>query len=155
MNIINSALIVLAGAAGAASFAKIAWERRLKHIWPKRHELKIIHQAGLWSGLAEVLLQTRVIANRPVAGIFHLLIFYGFCSFGAKSAAHAIAGLIGMEHAISLGPLDPVLDVISGLVLASVIFMAIRRYTVMRNQLTHMLESGIVLGLIGGLMVTY
>lgn len=155
MNIVNSVLIVLAGVAGAASFSKIAWERRLKHIWPKRHEVKVINQAGLWSGLAEVLLQTRVIANRPVAGIAHLLIFYGFCSFGAKSAAHAIAGLIGMEHAIPLGPLDPILDVISGLVLSAVIFMAIRRYTVMRNQLTHMLESGIVLGLIGTLMLTY
>lgn len=155
MNYLNTLLVLLAGAAGAASFGSIVWNRRLKHIWPKRGEIKIINQAGLLPGLAEVLLQTRVIANRPVAGLVHLLIFYGFVTFGAKSTAHAIAGLLGMDSAIGLGPLDYVLDVISFLVLSAVIFMAVRRYTVMRNQLTHMLESGIVLALIGTLMITY
>ena len=41
------------------------------------------------------------------------------------------------------------------LVLLGVIALAIRRYTVMKDRLTHMLESGIVLALIAGLMITY
>jgi Fe-S oxidoreductase len=155
MQILESILIVAFALAGAASAANIAWTRRLKHVWPKRGEVKIVHPAGLWSGLAEVLLQTRVIANRPVAGVFHLLIFYGFVSFGAKSATHFLNGLLGLEHPIGLGPIDYVLDVFSVLVLVSVIFMAVRRYGFMRDRLTHMLESGIVLALIGSLMITY
>ena len=155
MHILEVILILAAGAAGAFSFSKILWEQRLKHIWPKRHEIKVINPDGFWPAVAEVVLQTKVIANRPVAGIFHLLIFYGFVSFGAKSVTHALNGLLGLEHPIGLGPLDTLIDMFSVLVLSGVIYMAIRRYTVMRQQLTHMLESGIVLGLIGTLMLTY
>ena len=102
-----------------------------------------------------MVLQTRVIANRPVVGIMHLLVFYGFVSFGLKTITHLYAGFRGYEHPIALGPLDGILDVFAVLVLASVVGLAIRRYTVMRHQLTHMLESGIVLAMIGGLMITY
>ena len=140
---------------GVASFSNILWTRRLKHVWPKRHQIKIINKRGLITGIAEVALQTRVIANRPVVGIMHLLVFYGFMTFGAKSATHVISGFFNMAHPIGLGPLDYLLDVFSVLVLLSVIGLAIRRYTVMRHQLTHMLESGIVLAMIAGLMITY
>ncbi len=155
MHILEVILILAAGAAGAYSAGKILWEQRLKHIWPKREEIKVINPGGFWPAVAEVVLQTRVIANRPVAGIFHLLIFYGFVSFGAKSVTHALNGILGLEHPIPLGPLDYLIDLFSVLVLSGVIYMAIRRYTVMRERLTHMLESGIVLALIGTLMLTY
>ncbi len=155
MHVLEVILILVATAAGIASFSWIAWTRRLKHVWPKRGEIKIINKAGLWPGIAEVVFQTKVIANRPVTGLFHLLIFYGFVSFGAKSVTHALNGLLGLEHPIPMGPLDYLIDVFSVLVLAGVVFMAIRRYSVMKNQLTHMLESGIVLALIGTLMITY
>ncbi|MCB9779586.1 MAG: 4Fe-4S dicluster domain-containing protein [Alphaproteobacteria bacterium] len=155
MRIVEVILILLAAAAGAGAFAFIAWTHRLKHVFPKRGEIKIVNPGGLWSGIAEVVFQTKVIANRPVAGFFHLLIFYGFVSFGAKSATHFLNGVLGLEHPIPLGPLDYLIDVMSVLVLAGVVFMAIRRYTVMRQRLTHMLESGLVLLLIGTLMLTY
>lgn len=149
-------LILAAAAAGAYSAGKIAWENRLKHVWPKRDEIKIINKAGFWPGLFEVIFQTKVIANRPVTGVFHLLIFWGFLSFGAKTATHFLNGIFGLEHPIAMGPLDTVIDIFSVLVLSGVLYMAVRRYgTEMRNQLTHMLESGIVLGLIATLMITY
>jgi Fe-S oxidoreductase len=148
-------MMVLMGAAGAVLFGRILWFRRLKHIWPKRSEIEIVNPMGFVTGTAEVVLQTRVIANRPVAGIFHLLIFYGFVAFGVKSVTHVLNGFMALEHPISLGPVDGVLDVVSALVLLGVVFMAIRRYSVMRQRLTHMLESGVVLALIGGLMITY
>lgn len=155
MYILEVLLIIAAGAAGAFAFGKVIWEQRLQHIWPKRHEIKVINPAGFWPGVAEVVLQTRVIANRPVVGFAHLLVFYGFVSFGAKSSTHALSGLMGLEHPIGLGPLDYIIDVFSVLVLSGVVFLAVRRYTVMRHRLTHMVESGIVLGLIATLMITY
>jgi Fe-S oxidoreductase len=153
--IIEVICILAAGAAGAFLFSKVLWEQRLKHIWPKRHEIKIVNPDGFIPAVLEVVLQTRVIANRPVVGLIHLVVFYGFVSFGAKSATHALNGLLGLEHPIELWYLDNVIDVFSVLVLSGVIALAIRRYTVMRHQLTHMLESGFVLALIGTLMITY
>ncbi len=155
MRWVEISLMVVAMAAGAALFWRILWNRRLKHIWPKRGEIEVVNPGGFLPGVAEVVLQTRVIANRPVAGIFHLLIFYGFVTFAIKSATHVFNGFMGLTHPIGLGPADAVLDVMSALVLAGVIYMAIRRYGFMRDRLTHMLESGVVLALIGGLMVTY
>jgi len=155
MHILEVILILAAAGAGVFSFGKILWEQRLRHIWPKRGEIKVVNPGGFWPGVAEVVLQTRVIANRPVAGIFHLLIFYGFVAFGAKSVTHVLNGLLGREHPIAMGPLDFLIDIFSVLVLSGVVFMAIRRYTVMKDRLTHMLESGIVLALIATLMITY
>ncbi|MFT5680536.1 MAG: Fe-S oxidoreductase [Myxococcota bacterium] len=154
MRWIELILILIAGAVGAVSFSRILWGRRLKHVWPRRGEIKIVNKAGFLPGVAEVLFQTRVMANRPVAGFFHAVIFYGFCSFGIKSATHAIGGLTGSYIALPHA-LEVFLNVVAALVLISVIFMAIRRYSVMRHRLTHMLESGIVLALIGGLMITH
>ncbi len=155
MQYIQAVLILLCALAGAGSAGYIAWTRRLKHVWPKRDQIKIINKAGLWTGIWEVLSQKKVIANRPGAGVFHFAVFYGFVTFGLKSVTHFFNGLLDLQHPIGLGPLDYVLDGVAVLVLLGVIALAIRRYTVMRNQLTHMLESGIVLALIAGLMVTY
>lgn len=155
MRWIELALIALAGLAGAISFGRILWFRRVGHIWPKRSEIKVVNKVGLLTGIAEVALQTRVIANRPVAGLVHLVIFYGFVSFGLKSGTHVIAGVLGMTEPIHLGPIDPFLDVIAVMVFAACVFMAIRRYFFMKERLTHPIESGLVLSLIAGLMFTY
>ncbi len=155
MRILEVILILVALLAGGGMAANIAWNQRLKHVWPKRGEIKVVNPSGLWTGIAEVVFQTKVIANRPAAGIAHLLIFYGFVSFGAKTVTHVLNGLLGLEHPIPLGPLDYLIDAFSVLVLVGVVFMAIRRYSVMRQRLTHMLESGLVLALIAGLMITY
>jgi Fe-S oxidoreductase len=155
MRFVELALMVVSGVAGGALFGYILWNRRLKHIWPKRGEIEIVNKAGIWTGIAEIVFQTRVIANRPVAGVLHLLIFYGFVLFGVKSLTHVINGFMGFTHPIGLGFFDSVLDGIAPLVLFAVVGMAIRRYGFMRDRLTHMLESGLVLALIGGLMITY
>jgi Fe-S oxidoreductase len=147
--------ILVIGLAGAVSFSTILWNRRLKHVWPKRKQIKIVNPKGFFTGSAEIILQTRVIANRPIVGIMHLLVFYGFVTFGAKSITHVYAGFTDRPTPIGLGPLDGVLDVFAVLVLLSCIGLAIRRYTIMRHRLTHMVESGIVLSMIAGLMVTY
>jgi len=155
MRWIELAMMALAGLAGAISFGRILWFRRVGHIWPKRTEIKVVNKAGLITGIAEVALQTRVIANRPIAGMVHLVIFYGFVSFGLKSVVHVAAGVLGMTEPVHLGPIDLFLDVIAVMVFAACVFMAIRRYFFMKERLTHPVESGLVLGLIAGLMFTY
>ena len=155
MRWVELAFIILSGLAGAVSFGYVLWTRRLGHIWPKRDEIEIINKKGLFTGIAEVALQTRVIANRPVVGTIHLVVFYGFVSFGIKSATHVAAGVMGLKEPIHLGPIDVFLDVICVLVLTACVLLAIRRYFFMRDRLTHPVESGIVLSLIAGLMVTY
>jgi len=155
MRIVEVIAILAVALAGVTSFMLIAWNRRLKHVWSKRDQVKIINPGGFLPGVVEVVFQTKVLANRPVAGFFHMLIFYGFVAFGLKSATHVLNGLLGRTEPISLGPVDTVIDVFAVLVLVSVIFMAIRRFTVMRDRLTHMFESTMVLLLIGLLMVTY
>ena len=155
MRWIELALMALAGLAGAISFGRILWFRRVGHIWPKRTEIKVVNKVGLITGIAEVALQTRVIANRPIAGMVHLVIFYGFVSFGLKSVVHVAAGVLGLKEPVHLGPIDPFLDVIAVMVFAACVFMAVRRYFFMKERLTHPIESGLVLGLIAGLMFTY
>jgi len=155
MRWLELAFIIAFGIAGAYSFGYILWTRRIGHIWPKRHEIRLINKRGLFTGIAEVALQTRVIANRPVVGIIHLIVFYGFVSFSVKSATHVAAGVMALREPIHLGPIDAFLDVIAALVFVSCVLLAIRRYFFMKDRLTHPVESGIVLSLIAGLMVTY
>ena len=155
MRWVELAFIILAGLAGAVSFGYVLWTRRIAHIWPKRNEIDIINKKGLFTGVAEVALQTRVIANRPVVGMIHLVVFYGFVSFGVKSVTHVAAGVLALKEPIHLGPIDLFLDVICVLVFVACVLLAIRRYFFMRGKLTHPVESGIVLSLIAGLMVTY
>lgn len=154
MHLLEVLLILVFGAAGATLAGRILWERRLQHVWPKRDQIKIVNPQGFWPGVAEVVFQTRVLANRPWAGFFHLLIFYGFVTFSIKSIAHVIGGLGGFYVELP-GPVEMLLNTFAVLVLSGVVFMAIRRYFFMRDRLTHMLESGIVLALIAGLMITH
>ena len=88
MQYIQAILILLFALIGGASASYIAWTRRLKHVWPKRNQIKIVNRSGLWTGIWEVLSQKKVIANRPGAGVFHFAVFYGFVSFGVKSVTH-------------------------------------------------------------------
>ena len=149
-------LVILAGLAGAYTFYRVLWHRRLQHVWPKRDQVKIVNPGGWKAGIAEVLLHKRIIANRPWAGVFHLALFYGFLIFGIKSATHVVNGFLPHESAIHLpGWLNASLDVAAWSVLAAVVYMAIRRWFFMRDKLTHMGESTLVLGLIALLMITH
>ena len=47
----------------------------------------------------EVLLQSRVLAQRPIAGLLHALVMWGFFAFAYVSIEHTSLGVIGLEHA--------------------------------------------------------
>src|SRR6187402_2015025 len=49
---------------------------------------------------SEVIFQTRVIRERPVVGVAHLFVFWGFCAFGGFTAMEGLrgVGLIDITH---------------------------------------------------------
>jgi len=143
--------LVLLGCVGA--FGYVLWTRRLGHVWPKRGEIRITNPRGFFPGVWEIISQNVVVRNRPWVGLFHLPLFFGLLAFLFKSLLHVLAGLgMGVEAPDWYNRL---LDVVAILVLVSIVFLVIRRYFVEREKMTHLLESGIILGLIGLLMITH
>jgi Fe-S oxidoreductase len=144
-------VLVLLGSVGA--FGYIFWMRRLRHVWPKRGEILITNPRGFFQGAWEVISQNVVLRNRPWVGLLHLPLFFGLLAFVFKSLLHVLAGL-GMDVEAP-DWYDRLLDVVAIIVLVSIVFLVIRRYFVDREKLTHLLESGIILALIGLLMITH
>jgi len=143
--------LILMGSVG--SFFFILWTRRLAHVWPKRGEVEIVNPGGFFPGVWEVFSQNVVLRNRPWVGVAHLSLFFGLLAFLVKSLLHVMAGL-GADVAAP-DWYNRLLDVIALLVLVSIAFLVVRRYFVDREKLTHLLESGIILALIGLLMITH
>jgi len=143
--------LVLLGCVGA--FGYVLWTLRLGHVWPKRGEVRITNPRGFFPGAWEVISQNVVVRNRPWVGLFHLPLFFGLLAFLFKSLLHVLVGL-GMDVEAP-GWYDRLLDVVAIVVLVSIVFLVIRRYFVDKEKMTHPLESGIILGLIGLLMITH
>lgn len=150
---VERVLVVLILLAGVAAFAKVLWRDRLGQAWPKRREIKIVNPGGVLPGVWEVISQNVVLRNRPWVGLFHLPLFFGLLAFLVKSVIHLLLGL-GIEVPIPAWYVR-LLDVVAITVLVSVVFMAVRRYVVEREKMTHPLESGIILTLIAVLMITH
>jgi Fe-S oxidoreductase len=149
---IEPVLVMLVLIASVVAFARVLWTRRLGHVWPKRGEIQVVNAGGFFTGVREVLTQNVVLRNRPWVGLFHLPLFFGLLAFLAKSVLHVLWGL-GIEIATPEWYVR-LLDVAAILVLAGVVLLAVRRYGVEREKMTHPVESGIILGLIAVLMVT-
>ena len=109
--------------------------------------------------IGEVLLQRKVIAQRPAAGIAHALVFWGFCAFA----------LVTIDH-IATGFGAPILSRDSGFgrayfgfaalfaiaVAVSITALAIRRFAEQPVWLGKVSpESGVIAALIFLLMLTY
>ncbi len=145
-------LVVLVLLASVGAFGYILWTRRLRHVWPKRGDIRIVNPGGLFTGAWEVLSQSVVLRNRPWVGLFHLPLFFGLLAFLYKSVIHVLWGL-GVEWGVPDWYIR-LLDVAAVAVLAGVAFLAGRRYLVEKEKMTHPMESGVILGFIALLMVT-
>ncbi len=120
---------------------------------PSGVRVRITNPRGFFPGAWEVISQNVVVRNRPWVGLFHLPLFFGLLAFLFKSLLHVMAGL-GMDVEAP-DWYNRLLDVVAIVVLVSVVFLAIRRYFVERERMTHPLESGIILALISLLMITH
>src|SRR5262245_8801425 len=78
--------------------------------------------------LVDVLLQRQTIAERPVVGLAHALVFWGFVAFGAYTAAEFLAGLgiVDVTHTAWFDTYRYVLTVFATTVLAGILYLLVR-----------------------------
>lgn len=114
----------------------------------------------VWDFISEVLLQSRVIRERPLPGVAHALVFWGFCAFALVSLNHLAAGFgggflsrdgwFGRGYFLMAG-------VFAAGVAVSIAGLFFRRFLVRPRWLGEKIsaESGIIALLILLLMLTY
>jgi Fe-S oxidoreductase len=107
----------------------------------------------------EVLLQGKVIKERPLPGLAHAFVFWGFLAFALVTLNHFLAG-IGYHFLSIDGVFGKIYFTVAGFfavaVLVSILGLAWRRFVVRPKWLGPIsIESGIIAGLIALLMATY
>ena len=109
--------------------------------------------------LSEVLFQSKVIAQRPLAGIAHAFVFWGFCAFALITVNHIAAGF-GLPFLARESTFGEVYFGLVGVfaiaVAVSIAYLAARRFIARPVWLGKVApESGIIAALIFVLMVSY
>jgi Fe-S oxidoreductase len=125
-------LVILATA--AAFFAPLV--RRYRIVRAGRPDLRtdeLLRRAG--EALSKVLLQRCTLKNeRPFTGLAHVLIFYGALTFDTMTVNHTLEGFFNGFHLFGEGGLGLLfslaVDAFAVLVLAGILFFAIRRFIV-------------------------
>ena len=109
----------------------------------------------------EVLCQARVIRERPLPGLAHALVFWGFCAFALVTLNHMAAG-VGLEFlSVQNGLFGPAYHAFAAVfalaVAVGITGLTIRRFVVRPRWLGDevSLESGLIAVLILLLMLTY
>ncbi len=113
-----------------------------------------------WDFISEVLLQSKVIRERPLPGIAHAFVFWGFCVFTLVTLNHFAAGigLPFLSRASWLGKFYFYFAAAFAVAVAvSILGLFIRRFVVRPRWLGEnvSLESGFIAFLIFALMITY
>jgi Fe-S oxidoreductase len=114
----------------------------------------------VWDFVCEVLFQTKVIRQRPLPGLAHAFVFWGFCAFVLVTLNHFAAGLgLGFLNPASFfGRFYTYFAAVFALACAVGIFgLFVRRFLVRPKWLGKKLswESGFIAFLIFLLMATY
>jgi len=110
--------------------------------------------------LFEVILQTKVIRERPLPGLAHAFVFWGFCAFALVTLDHLAAGF-GFRILDPSGFFGRIYFFVAALfavaVIVSILGLAARRFLVRPKWLGSKLswESGLIAALILTLMTTY
>lgn len=107
----------------------------------------------------EVLLQAKVIRERPLAGAAHAVVFWGFCAFALFTAHHLLSGfgLPLFDEAAPFGrAYRRVVAAFAAAVAVAIAGLFVRRFVVRPLWLGKLsAESGVIAGLIFILMATY
>jgi Fe-S oxidoreductase len=114
----------------------------------------------IWDFFWEVLCQAKVIRQRPLPGLAHAFVFWGFCAFALVTLNHCAVGLgIGfLDHTGWFGQFYFYLAAAFAVACAaSIVGLFVRRFLVRPRWLGEKLsyESGVIAFLIFILMVTY
>ncbi len=107
----------------------------------------------------EVLLQGKVIRERPAAGLAHAFVFWGFCAFAGVTLNHIASGF-GLPLVSRTSGFGRIyfgfVAVFAVAVAISILYLAVRRFAERPIWLGKVsVESGIIAGLIFLLMITY
>lgn len=111
----------------------------------------------IWRTFVEVVLQYRVVRDRPVAGLLHAAVVWGFLAFAWISARHFYFGIRGLEYATEdrswYGAFVAVWAIA---VLVGILGLSYRRFVSRPAALGALSPtSALVAALIAALMVTY
>jgi len=161
-------VVVPAGGISRAAFCALAlasaWfflatiNRRLSSILTRRWDVQLDHiPKRLWRVFVEVFLQYRVVRDRPLVGILHAAVMWGFLAFAWVRLEHLKLGLLGFAHA------EPLHDwygtfaaVWAFAVIVGMLGLSFRRFVLRPKALGKLsATSGLVAFLIIALMVTY
>ncbi len=155
---ISPLILLLAIALSLGYFLKVVW-RRLEPIRAAKSSLPRVQLfPKLCTTFIEVMFQTRVIRDRPLAGTLHALVMWGFFAFGWVSMEHMAAGFAGLAGAEPDTSWYGTFAAVWALaVLVGIIGLAYRRFVIRPPQLGEKISasSGIVALLIVLLMTTY
>jgi Fe-S oxidoreductase len=103
----------------------------------------------------EVLLQAKVIRQRPLPGLAHAFVFWGFCAFALVTLNHLAEGF-GFPFLAAQGVYATVAAAFAVLVTLSITGLFVRRFLVRPKWLGEASpESGVIAALILILMLTY
>jgi Fe-S oxidoreductase len=108
--------------------------------------------------LIHVIGQEQVIVGRPLVGLAHALVFWGFIIFLIGNLNHFALGFGGsiLGHGALVATVTVFLRIFAFLVLVGLAVLAVRRYLLKPDYLTYpSVESGVIISLITILMVTY
>jgi len=114
----------------------------------------------IWDFFSEVMLQSKVIQQRPLPGIAHAFVFWGFCAFALVTLNHFATG-IGFPFISREGWFGRIYFYIAAAfavcVAVSIAGLFIRRFFVRPRWLGGNVswESGVIAFLIFNLMITY
>src|SRR6266404_4879858 len=111
----------------------------------------------LWRVFVEVILQYRVVRDRPLVGILHAAVVWGFLVFAWVSAEHLLLGLLGLEN---VSPTHAWYGAFAAVwafaVIMGMLGLSFRRFVLRPKALGKLsATSGLVAVLIIALMVTY
>ncbi len=114
----------------------------------------------VWDFLWEVLFQAKVIRERPLPGIAHAFVFWGFCAFALVTLNHVAAGF-GIGFLDPAGPIGRFYFYLAAAFAVAcavgIVGLFIRRFLIRPKWLGRKIsyESGIIALLIFALMATY
>ena len=161
-SVVESVLMLLLCAASAAMFL---WRLRpiAGNIWRSKKDADFsLSPLGkrIWIFFWEVLCQAKVIRQRPVPGIAHAFVFWGFLAFALVSLNHLATGVhLGfLQHAGFVGTFYfGFAGIWAVLVAVSIAGLFWRRFVTRPRWLGEKVsvESGVIAGLIFVLMVSY
>jgi hypothetical protein len=156
---------VLLGAAIVASAGVFAWRLApiARNVWGSKKDADFSLRpvgARVWKFFWEVLCQAKVIKQRPLPGLAHAVVFWGFLAFALVTLNHVAVGFgIGfLQYAGGFGTFYVVFAAVWALLVAvSIAGLFVRRFLVRPKWLGAevSVESGVIAGLIFLLMATY